>query len=68
MMAEVEERLKKQMAKFAADREAAEKARLAAKALADQAKAEQAAADARQKQIDDANKAALAAQQAADAE
>ena len=35
---------------------------------ADQAAAEQAKADARQKQIDDANKAALAAQQAADAE
>ena len=46
-MAEHQERLNKQMAKFQADRAKAEQARLAAKALADKAKAEQAAADAR---------------------
>jgi hypothetical protein len=68
MMAEVQDRLDQQLAKFAADRAAAEKARLAAKALTDAAAAEQAKADARQKQIDDANAAALAAQQGADAE
>lgn len=56
------------MAKYASDRAAAEKARLAAKALSDNAAAETAKADARQKQIDDAEAAALAAQQAADAE
>ena len=39
-MAEIQARLDAQVAKFAADRAAAEKARLAAKALRDQAAAE----------------------------